>query len=55
MKRTRIGTFGSHTAIACLALGVALHVTTALPGIAGKGGSKGKPGGGGGEDAVSKC
>ena len=49
MKKTRIGTFGSHTAIACLALGVALHVTTALPGIAGKGG-KGKPDGGGGED-----
>lgn len=45
MKRTRIGTFGSQTNITCLALAVALHVT-ALPGLAGKGGSKGKPGGG---------
>ncbi len=46
MKKTLIGYSGSQTLIACLALGAVMHFT-ALPGLAGKGGIKGKPGGGG--------
>lgn len=49
MKKTPKTSMGSPATLACLALGLTLQCS-ALPALAGKGGSKGKPGGDGGED-----